>query len=515
MQFNSATFLFAFLPAALAGYYLLFPLGLRRWAHAYVFAVSLVFYAWAGPIYAALLLVSTGVNYALGRAIERRRAAGLTGGPPLWLGVIANLAGLGYCKYANFFVDNLNGVLGSDYHLGKIILPLAISFYTFQQIAFLVDVSRGEAKTEGLLRYATFVFYFPRITAGPIVHYNDVMPQLAARKLGRFACADLLVGLGIFGIGLFKKTVIAGGAAGFAAPAFAAAEAGEPITLVMAWTAAISYTFQLYFDFSGYSDMAVGVSRMFGVVLPPNFHSPLRSPSIIDYWRRWHISLQQLIVSYVYQPLVLPLTRWSMARDLGKWPNFAVTVALPSLILFVAVGFWHGAAWTFILFGVMHGAYLTINEFWRALRRKVRRKSPPGLAPKVFYHLLTLICVAFANVMFRADDAGQAARVWAGMVAFGNPGDLSLPPSLGALLISPLPLFVIAAALVALFPNTQQLFERYRPVLGFAKWRGVSPPPIRLVWRPTLAWSAWIGAVLFLGIVYVARAQSAFIYVNF
>lgn len=515
MQFNSAPFLFAFLPAALAGHYLLLRFGGRRWLPLYIFLASLVFYAWAGPIYAVMLLASMCVNYAFGRVLARRRAAGLPGGAPLWLGVSANLAALGYFKYANFFVDNLNALLASDYHLGKIILPLAISFYTFQQIAFLVDVSRGEAKPEGLARYAAFVFFFPRLTAGPIVHYADIMPQFERLRPGRRVCADLLIGLAIFAIGLFKKTVIAASAADFAEPAFAAAQAGDPVTLVMAWTAAISYTFQLYFDFSGYSDMAIGIARMFGIVLPPNFHSPLRAPSIIDYWRRWHMSLQQLIVSYVYQPLVVPLTRWAMGHDLSKWPTFGVTVALPSLILFVAVGFWHGAAWTFILFGVMHGLYLTVNEFWRALRRKIRRKSPPKAHHMAIYHLLTLVCVVFANVMFRASEAGDAVRVWASMVAFANPGDLSLPASLGATLVSPLLLFVFAAAIIALLPNTQQLFDRYRPVLGWSKWRGVSPPPIALTWRPTLLWAAWTGAVLFFGVIYIMRAQSAFIYFNF
>jgi len=515
MQFNSAPFLFAFLPAALAGYYLLIRCGLRRWIHLYIFLVSLVFFAWAGPVYAIMLLVSMSVNYALGVAIERRTAAGLTGGAPLWLGVIANLGALGYFKYANFFVDNLNLLLGSDYNFGKIILPLAISFYTFQQIAFLVDVSRGEAKTEGFAAYAAFVFFFPRLTAGPIVHYADIMPQFASSRVSRSACGNLLVGLGIFSIGLFKKTVIAAAAASFAGPAFANAQAGEPMTLAMAWTAAISYTFQLYFDFSGYTDMAVGTARMFGIVLPPNFHSPLRAPSIIDYWRRWHMSLQQLIVAYVYQPLVLPLTRWAMGRDLGKWPSFLATVALPSIILFVAVGLWHGAAWTFVLFGLMHGLYLTINEYWRALRRKIRRKKRPGTGSMAFYHLLTLVCIVFANVMFRARDTADAVRVWTGMVSFSNPGDFSLPASFGAALISPLALFSFAAAIVALFPNTQQLFGRYAPVLEWDKWRNVSPPPIRLVWRPTLLWAAWTGAVLFFGTIYIMRAQSAFIYFNF
>ncbi len=396
-------------------------------------------------------------------------------------------------------------------------MPLAISFYTFQQIAFLVDVARGEVRTGGLSRYATFVIFFPQLIAGPIVHYKEMMPQFFGRNLGRFWTADLTIGLTIFAIGLFKKTVIADSAALYGSPIYEAAAAGTPVGLLAGWTAALAYTVQLYFDFSGYSDMAIGLARMFGIRLPVNFHSPLRAASIIDYWRRWHITLQQFIVSYMYQPLVLPLSRFSAEHGLGKWPAFLVTVAAPTVILFVVIGLWHGAAWTFVLFGLMHGSYLAINEYWRLLRRKARRKAAVPIWSLGAYHVVTLIAVIFANVMFRAASPGDAVAIWAGMLQLDELGQLqqALPAGASELITEPGLFLLICAAVIFLFPNTQQIMGRYQPIIHWNRWRDVAPAWIRLCWRPTLAWAAWTGVTLFLGAAFILRGQSEFIYFNF
>ncbi|MEL6919561.1 MAG: MBOAT family O-acyltransferase [Pseudomonadota bacterium] len=514
MLFNSLTFVFLFLPITLAGYYLLIWLGLRRWVFLFLVAASLTFYALWNPPYVLLLIASVLGNYLFGLWIERVRETGP--GRVLALGVIANLAVLGWFKYANFFVDNVNA-LGGSFHLERIILPLAISFYTFQQIAFLADVARNQVRTSGVWRYATFVIFFPQLIAGPIVHYKEMMPQFFGRDLGRFWTANLTVGLAIFAIGLFKKTVIADSAAFHATPVFDAAQSGAEIGLVDGWTAALSYTVQLYFDFSGYSDMAIGLARMFGIRLPANFHSPLRAASIIEYWRRWHITLQQFIVSYMYQPLVLPLSRLAATWRLGKWPTFGVTVALPTIVLFVVIGLWHGAAWTFVLFGLMHGTYLAINEFWRALWRKKRRTAPPTLPTLAFYHAITLIAVIFANVMFRAETPSTAGAIWAGMLRFGDVAQLAekLPTTTADFFITPGLLLLISAVLIFFFPNTQQIMMRYSPVLHWQRWKKVAAPVIHLQWRPTLGWSLATGVVLFLGIAFMLRSQSEFIYFNF
>jgi len=517
MLFNSAPFVFLFLPLALAGYYLILWLGFQRWLFVFLVVASLAFYSVWNPPYVLLLLASVLANYLFGLWIERRRDREARTGLALALGIAANLAVLGWYKYADFFAANINALTGAGITLEKIILPLAISFYTFQQIAYLTDVARGEVSSGGIARYTTFVIFFPQLIAGPIVHYREMMPQFFGRNLGRFWRADITIGLTIFAIGLFKKTVIADTAAGFSTPVFDAAHAGAAIGLLAGWKAAVCYTFQLYFDFSGYSDMAVGLGRMFGIRLPPNFHSPLRAPNIAEYWRRWHMTLQQFIVAYMYQPLTLPLARWSARRGFGKWPTFWATVALPIFTIFVAIGLWHGAAWTFVLFGTMHGAYLAVNAFWQLWRKKARRGRTPRAWHRAAAHALTLLAVAAANVMFRAETVADAVAVWRGMLRVSEIGSLpSVLPASGAELLSePFAFAALVTLIVALMPNTQQLMGRYGPVIGWHRWRAVDPPALKLLWRPTPPWAMFTGAVLFFAVIFIARAQSEFIYFNF
>lgn len=516
MLFNSLGFVFLFLPITLAAYYAILWFGLRRWLFVFLVVDSLIFYSVWNPPYVLLLILSMLGNYLFGLWIELRRKRDARTGPALALGVCANVAVLGWYKYAGFVVDNANA-LGADWSVGNIILPLAISFYTFQQIAYLVDISRGEVSSGGIARYGTFVIFFPQLIAGPIVHYREMMPQFFGRNLGRFWRENLLIGVVIFAIGLFKKTVIADSAALFSSPVFDAAAAGDPIGFLEGWKAAICYTFQLYFDFSGYSDMAVGLARMFGLLLPPNFHSPLRAPSIIEYWRRWHMTLQSFIVSYMYQPVVLPLARRAAAWRLGKRATFWMTVALPTIGIFLVVGLWHGAAWTFVLFGAMHGVYLATNELWRHLHRKTRRAAPPSPLARSGHHLLTLFAVIMANVVFRAESVGDAAAIWQGMFRFNELGNLPsiFPASAAEFFYEPLVFGLLVGSLVAFAPNTQQLLNRYRPVLHWARWRDVAPPLLNLTWRPTLSWAVWSGIVLFFAVAFILRGQSEFIYFNF
>lgn len=517
MLFNSLGFILLFLPLTLAGYYALIKLGLRSYIFLYLVAASLVFYSIWNPAYTLLLLASVGANYGFGLALERC-AQRLSKSLVLAGGIIANLAVLGWFKYANFFLDNVNAIAGSQWSLEQIILPLAISFYTFQQIAYLTDIARGEVKSGGIARYATFVIFFPQLIAGPIVHYREMMPQFFGRSLGRFAGGAFAIGLTIFMIGLFKKTVIADSAALYATPIFEAAQRGETIGLLQGWTAAITYTIQLYFDFSGYSDMAIGLARMFGIKLPANFHSPLRATSIIDYWRRWHMTLQRFIVSYMYQPLLLPLTRLAMNWQLGQGAYFAMTVMLPTVAVFVIIGLWHGAAWTYVAFGAMHGVYLAINEFWRKRYRKKRKVNGGVSALMIWtYRIVTLLAIVLANVMFRASDIGAAVQIWGGMVSVEQWSGLAhaIPMTAGEWISKPF-LFVLAAVIIIGFlPNTQQFMGRYSPVLDWKQWRQIAPPAIALEWRPSLSWAAAVTVIGFLAVAFVSRGQSEFIYFNF
>ena len=298
MLFNSFEFLLLFLPLTLLVYYRLKNI---RLALAWINIASLVFYGYWNPVYLILILASVLANFGLGRWI-----AGTTGRPQYWLtalGVALNLGVLGYFKYANFFVREVAALTGGDWSLEAIVLPLAISFYTFQQIAYLVDAKQGKVPPHGLLEYVAFVTFFPQLIAGPIVHQGDVLPQFRALEKQRRALGLMAVGLSIFSIGLFKKVAIADQLALYANPVFEAARAGTTLSFAEAWGGTLAYTLQLYFDFSGYSDMAIGLGKMFGVTLPVNFASPYRARNIIDFWRSWHITLSNFLRDYLYIPL--------------------------------------------------------------------------------------------------------------------------------------------------------------------------------------------------------------------
>jgi D-alanyl-lipoteichoic acid acyltransferase DltB (MBOAT superfamily) len=515
--FNSYIFIFGFLPIVLIATY---ALGRAKpFAKAALTLLSLGFYAWWRPIHLPLLLFSIVFNYIMGGVIQRAKLEGRERKVrlALILGIAVDLTMLGWFKYANFIGDNISALFGVDDPLPKIALPLAISFFTFQKLAYLIDSARGEAKRMSFLDFSLFAAFFPQLIAGPIVHYKEVVPQLQGRLFARRAWRNIMVGLVIFAIGLFKKTVIADTLAARAKPLFALASGGHPMGLGAAWLAAILFTFQLYFDFSGYSDMAIGLARMLGVKLPLNFHSPLRAASIIDYWRRWHMTLQRFIVAYIFQPLTLPLSRLAAERDLRAWPAFLVGIAAPTFVTFVAVGIWHGAGWTFVMFGVMHAIYICINEAWREHRKHVRRRlrkqgrtlGEPRLPERLAYHALTLVAVIYANVMFRASDVGAAASVWSGMTGFNGLGG-SLPigfDSAFALLLS--------IVLVFLAPNTQQIMSRFDPAQNWRDWRDVAIAPVRWTWRPSPAGLAFAGVTLVAAILAIQRGRAIFLYFNF
>ncbi len=288
-------------------------------------------------------------NFLVGNRLVRIRRKGYKHSVrgALVVGIAFNLGTLGYFKYFNFFVETANVVFNAGFNFDEIILPLAISFFTFQQITFLVDAYRGKACDYNFLHYALFVTFFPQLIAGPIVHHAEMMPQFLKRKTGGLSNASIAVGGSIFLLGLFKKVVLADNVAAYATPVFAAASAGQELTLIESWGGVLAYTFQLYFDFSGYSDMAIGLARMFGIVLPLNFNSPYKAASIIDFWRRWHMTLSRFLRDYVYFPLGGSL-RGRMKRHI----NLMITMLLG--------GLWHGAGWTFVVWGGLHGIYLMI-----------------------------------------------------------------------------------------------------------------------------------------------------------
>jgi D-alanyl-lipoteichoic acid acyltransferase DltB (MBOAT superfamily) len=518
MLFNSFIFIFGFLPPTLLVFYLLGRFN-QTWAKIALTVLSLAFYTWWRPIHLPILLFSIVFNYVIGGFIQRAYAAERTTAVRVWLtlGILVDLGMLGWFKYANFVVDNIN-LTGVNLTLAAIALPLAISFFTFQKIAYLIDSAQGLAGKVSFVDFSLFAAFFPQLIAGPIVHYQEVVPQLRQRIFARLRGRNLLIGLVMFAMGLFKKTVVADTLAIYANPMFAAAHAGHTVGLAYGWLAAVTYTLQLYFDFSGYSDMAIGLGRMLGVKLPLNFHSPLRAASISDYWRRWHMTLQRFLVAYVFQPLSLPLNRFVIMRDMTGWSAFAIGVAIPVFVTFVAIGVWHGAGWTFALFGVMHAAYICTNEAWREwgqqrrrrLRRAGRTVAEAGPASLLAYHVLTLMAVMFANVLFRAKTVGDAVSVWGGMTGFhGLAGEV--PGFAWALPV----VIVLCALVVFLAPNTQQIMGRFDPAYNWDEWKSVGRAPLSWTWKPNLAGLAFAGAALFFGVIFIERGQAVFLYFNF
>jgi D-alanyl-lipoteichoic acid acyltransferase DltB (MBOAT superfamily) len=433
MLFNSCQFIFLFLPIALIGYFVLGKSGNKFGNLAPVIwlaLASLVFYAMSNWQFVLLLLASIAFNYLIGFWLISERLRAVPRFTVLTIGVAGDLLVLGTFKYAGFLAANLNAIFSTGLTV-DILLPVGISFYTFTQIAFLVDAYRGKVARYALPHYALFVTYFPHLIAGPILHHKDMIPQFESAAAKRPNAHLMLCGLIIFGIGLFKKTCLADGIQPLVALAFGPAAP----SFDQAWIGALAYTFQLYFDFSGYSDMAIGISLMFGIFLPLNFNSPYKASNIIDFWRRWHMTLSQFLRDYLY----IPLGGNRRGRTL-RYVNLLITMLLG--------GLWHGAAWTFVAWGALHGVYLCINHAWNNYGPAIvpRFARPANIAA----FILTFLSVVVAWVFFRADSFSSAAFILSKMV---DPTQITF--GRGEMAYS---VFIIVYAAIAWFaPNTQTI----------------------------------------------------------
>src|SRR6267143_276734 len=438
MLFNSYAFIFAFLPVTLAGFFLL-GLRCRNLALGWIVVASIAFYASWRPINVLIIAPSILVNFVLARWLLRltvdKARAGLAR-LVLLLGIAFNVAFLGYFKYVDFLATAANDLVGTNFVLTQIVLPLGISFITFQKIAFLIDVHGRRIPSFSLRDYCLFVLFFPQLIAGPIVHYREMMPQFQQARC-RWDKEDIAVGLSLFVFGLFKKVVLADGMSEHVSPVYEMAAAGSEITLLPAWIAAIGFTLQIYFDFSGYSDMALGLARFFGVRLPANFDSPLKATNIINFWLRWHMTLTRFLTAYIYNPLVLWLTRRRMARKLpglgSRAPSvgaFFQLLAGPVLLTMFVSGLWHGAGYLFILWGLLHGVYLTVNHAWRLFGpRNWSNREPYDRFMRPTGFVLTFLSVAVAMVLFRSANAHSAKELLQGMVGLNG---ISLPQQIHA-----------------------------------------------------------------------------------
>ena len=409
MLFNSYIYLFAFLPFTLLFYYLLNRFRLIHAGKAWLVFSSLAFYSYWNIIYLPLILISMLFNYAIGRGLGRDdsllKNRKNSSKKILIIAILANLIALAYFKYFNFFISNLNEFLDADFNVIHIVLPLAISFFTFQQIAYLVDSYKGLTLEYDFLNYCLFVSFFPQLIAGPIVHHKEMMPQFSRIRNALINWDNIALGLSVFSIGLFKKVVIADTFAIWAKSGF---DQSTILTFVEAWVASLSYTFQLYYDFSGYTDMAIGSALLFNIKLPYNFNSPYKALNIQDFWRRWHMTLSRWLRDYLYVTIG--------GNRLG---NFRTYINL--FITFLLGGLWHGAGWTFVLWGAMHGASAGAHKFWQSFGIRM---------PKLAGWLLTFFFVHCSWVFFRATSYSDAIKVFKGMFGLNGFWRLQESPSL-------------------------------------------------------------------------------------
>lgn len=515
MLFNSFIFIFIYLPVVVTVF---FWLGRRdhTWAAGWLALASLCFYGYWDYRYIPLLLASIAFNYRVGLHINQA----VKPARKRWLAfaITANLLLLAYFKYADFFLVTINTVGKTDFRTLDIVLPIGISFYTFTQIAYLVDTYQGKVNEYRFVHYLLFVTYFPHLIAGPVLHHKEMMPQFADDRIYRPSPIDFAVGFTIFCIGLAKKVLIADNLAPYASPLFSTPDSPS---LLLAWGGVIAYSFQLYFDFSAYSDMAIGVSRVFGVKLPLNFNSPYKAENISEFWRRWHITLSRFLRDYLYFPL-----GGNRSGLLNRYRNLMAVMLLG--------GMWHGSGWNFIIWGGLHGLYLIIHHVWVAISKRLDFPSESAVW-KLIATIMTFAAVCFAWVFFRSPDLATSWEIVRGMTGgFG----VALPEAIGNQIGTLAPILenfgvsfylgggarfveiwawiAFAAAISFFLPNTQELTCRFEPAFDFKPSTEVTAGRLvrRLIWVPSRRWAVCLGLLTVFSLLSLNRPNE-FLYFQF
>lgn len=527
MLFNSYGFVFAFLPLSLAGFYGLGRFG-RGYGAAWLVLTSLAFYGIWNPRYLLLLLGSIGFNFGTGMLLHANKKRAARQRAWLIFGITVDLAVLIFYKYLGALIGLATGLGLTALHAPSILLPLGISFFTFTQIGYLIDVQQGVVQDRSPLNYILFVTFFPHLIAGPILHNREMIPQFAQERTYHFSIENLTVGLVLFTMGLAKKCLLADPiaaqvAAGYAAP--------QHLTMPGAWLMMLTYAVQLYFDFSGYTDMAIGIARMFNIRFPVNFNSPYKATCIIDFWQRWHMTLTRLLTLYLFNPLALAVARHRAARGLpidrkaqSRPAVFFTMVAFPLLVTMGLAGIWHGAGLKFVIFGLLHGLYLIMNHAWRILRSNAR----PGKLERLGNWVLMIAAISVALVFFRAPSMAAALTTLGAMAGTHGLGDIGLPMGGAGMIFARHGAAVSTAGLksfeaamqtgqvgllwliVLTMPNSQQIMHRFNPVLGNVKQGSL----LALKWRPTTGWAAATGVIGAFAVMAIAGTTD-FVYFQF
>ncbi len=511
MPFNSYVFVLLLLPLSMAGFRFASLFG-AQFARRWLLVCSIAFYALWSPAFVAILATSIAFNYAIGGAILSPDRGDRQKDWLLAIGVGGNIALLFYAKYLPALLEASFGASAAPF-AQSIIVPIGVSFFTFTQIGYLVDCRGGQAAGRSFSDYALFIFFFPCLISGPILRHRELVPQFEDSATYRFRVdSSLAVGMTLFIIGLAKKAAIADDLSTFADHGFSDT---SHLRLISAWSAAVCYSLQLYFDFSGYSDMALGIARMFGFRLPLNFNSPYKATSVIDFWQRWHMSLTRFITRYIYNPLAMRAARRRavqgkpvFSRKTADLGGFSAMVAFPMLLTMILVGVWHGAGWQFLVFGLLHGLYLTINHAWRVFGPLPQRAwRGMRIASLLASWSLTYFAVLIAQVFFRASSAGSAIDLVFGMLGargietFGEADAPQVVDVVG---------LIVLFAIVLTTPNSQQILAKFSPTTTAvepSRWRW-------LQWQPNAAYALIAGFVLFFAIG-ALRQQAPFLYFKF
>lgn len=506
MSFHSYQFILVALPLIYGGFVLAHRFGGWMTAFRFLGAASLAFYAQWSVTLAGIIVVSVTANYTWSRLILRFHDQRPIARNLLVVGIVGNLVALAYLRYANFLIDIVNTFVEQDMLHLSLLMPIGASFYTFIQIGYLIETYAGQVRDPGFSRYFLFATFFPCVTAGPLVQQSEMLAQMRERRDAAFNPATLAAGLAMFAMGLAKKVVFADQIAPFADLVFAGAADGQQIHGIVAWLGAVCYALQLYFDFSGYSDMAIGLGCMFGLKLPINFNSPFKTTNISDFWRCWHMTMTRFFTSYIYTPLAVRGMRALQETHAGAAERYVRAAAVPAIATFLIAGLWHGAGWTFVIYGLIHGIAIAIHLGWS----RVATKSLP--APVGW--LLTMAVVVSALVVFRAPDLATAVRLLTAMWSFGK---MSLVPA-GAAEVAidvatATAAVVVLGAIVLLMPNTQQIMHRYWPSTD-TKPDGVEIEAGLLQWRPSLRGAAALGIILCIALGSIGSG-SAFLYYQF
>ncbi len=512
MLFNSHLFIFLFLPFTLIIFHLLNKCKLVKFKLEFLIFISLFFYSWWNPKYLFLLLASILCNYVIGKLINTGKSKF-----KLILGISFNLLIIGYYKYTNFFLENINIIFERNSILETIILPLGISYFTFQQITYLVDCFLGKVKQQNLKRYFLYVSFFPQIISGPIVRHDFMMPQIVNNLNKSFNINFLNIGLTTFIIGLFKKVVIADNLALYANPVFNLSENGFILNFFDAWAGALAYTFQIYFDFSGYMDMALGIGLMFGIVLPINFFSPFKAKNISEFWMCWHITLGNLARNYLYFPLSIFFSRKAIENNYGSYKNFFLSLSVPTLISFSLIGFWHGAAWNFIVFGLINGFYIIIYNLWVSVKKKYNVKVKMSFLNNILSQIITFSCIVVALIFFRSKNIESALHYVKSIFGFGNfnlenifqIGVFASEPYTGIMSL------LFCFFVVFLLPNTQEsVFQFAKNDFNKQNMIRKRKSVINFRWQPNVLWIT-ISLILFVSSILSLNKESEFIYLQF